>query len=78
MSEVRGARCEFRTFETMEGLLVPAVKWVVGGTLDEAFTRFCEDLRTEVGRRLGREGVVNSERGVGDDLEGGDEERHMS
>ena len=26
--------CEFRTFETMEGLLVPAVKWVVGKTLD--------------------------------------------
>ena len=55
--------CEFRNYETMEGVLVTAVKWTVGGTLDEAFRRFAEDLGREVGRRLGKgEGVVNQER----------------
>ena len=62
--------CEFRTFETMEGILVSAVKWTVGRTLDEAFRRVAEDLGREVGRRIGKEEVVNPERKSGEDVVG--------
>lgn len=70
-------KCEVRSFETMEGWLVGVVKGVVGGTLDEAFRRFCEEWGGEVGRRMGRGkgDVVNPERGVGDEVvDGGREE----
>ena len=64
-------RCELRNYETMEGVLVPVVKLVVGRTLDEAFRRFTEDLGREVGRRMGKEDVVNPERAPGEEVVGG-------
>lgn len=57
-----GARCAFRTWETMDGPLAWAVKKFVGKGLDVAFQRCAEDLRRWVEGGMGEKG----EEGVGE------------